>query len=87
MTKVDKSRNRGFVVENGNWNTVPQSYVNNQRNLKHFRFEVKGDSIKLLVDGVNEASFFNDEFTQGRIGLFISEETTIDDFKVREILE
>jgi len=75
------------IVENGEWNVVPKSYVNDQRSVKHFRFEVNGDSIKLLIDGVNESSFFDDKFTQGRIGLFISKDTVIDDFKVREILE
>ena len=76
-----------YVVEDGIWNAVPQTRVKDQRNLKHFRFEVNGDSIKLQIDGVNEASFFNDEFSQGRIGLFISKDTVIDDFKVKEILE
>ena len=75
------------IVENGEWNVVPKSYVNDQRNIKHFLFEVKGDSVKLLIDGVNESSFFDDKFTHGRIGLFISKDTVIDGFKVREVLD
>ena len=76
-----------YVVENGEWNIVPQTYFLKQRKVSNFRFEVKGDSIKVYIDGIIESSFFDDKFTQGRIGLFVSKDTVIDDFKVREILE
>ena len=76
-----------YVVENGEWNIVPQTYFLEQREVSNFRFEVKGDSIKVYIDGIIESSFFDDKFAQGRIGLFISKDTVIDDFKVREVLD
>jgi hypothetical protein len=76
-----------YVVKNGEWNIVPQTYSLKQRKVTDFRFEVKGDSIKVYIDGIIESSFFDDKFSQGRIGLFISKDTVIDDFKIKEILE
>jgi DNA-binding CsgD family transcriptional regulator len=76
-----------YVVENGEWNTVPQSHLNDGKRDKNFRFEAKGDSIKFYSDGTIASSFFDSKFPQGRIGLFISTNTVIDNFKVREILE
>ena len=50
------------VVENGEWNNVPQTYFLEQRKINNFRFEVKGDSIKVYIDGIIESSFFDDKF-------------------------
>ena len=76
-----------YVVKNGEWNIVPQTYFLEQRKVKNFRFEVKANSIKVYVDGLIESSFFNDEFAKGRIGLFLSKNSIIDNFKVREVLD
>jgi len=75
------------VVESGEWNAVPQTYSLKQRKATNFLFEVKGNAVKVYVDGVLESSFFDNKFNQGRIGLFMAENTIIDDFKIKEILE
>jgi len=76
-----------YVVENGSWNQIPQSDFRLGTETYNIRIVVKDDSITLYVDGMNESSFFSSKFPQGRIGLLIAQETLIDNFKVREILE
>ena len=81
------SQSRWHIVENGGWNEVPQSEFRPGSDFVNYRIVVNGTSITTYIDGVQKSSFFDDRFLQGRVGIMITEETMIDDFKVREILE
>lgn len=75
------------VVENGDWSILPQSSTRLGVNMKNFKFDVKGNSVTLYIDGVKAYSFFNEKYPQGRVGLMIAQDTVIDNFKIKEILE
>jgi len=81
------AESRCHVVENGNWNEVPQSGFRAGADFIQIKITAIDDLITIYVDGIKKASFFDKKFTQGRVGLMLTEETLIDDFKVREILE
>jgi len=82
------SESRWHIVENGSWNKVPQSgFRPGYDDFLEFKITVIDNLITIYVDGLKKASFFDDRFSQGRVGLKITEETLIDDFIVCEILD
>jgi hypothetical protein len=76
-----------YVVENGDWDAMPQSDQRVGTGMKNFRMVANGDSITMYIDGVNVYSFYSDKYPQGRVGFLIGAETIIDNFKIKEILE
>jgi len=76
-----------YVIENGDWNVMPQSDQRLGSGMKNFRIVANGDSITMYVDGVNVYSFYSNKYPQGRVGFLIGAETIIDNFKIKEILE
>ncbi len=74
-----------FIVKNGVWNEVPQSDYNPGWETSNFRIEVEGGSMSVYGNGLLGSSIFDNTYTEGRIGLMIGENTTLDDFVVREI--
>jgi len=75
------------IVRNGEWSEVPQSGFKPGYSPYIFRIIVKDDKISVFLDDELKASFFNNEYIQGRIALKIYDVTSIDNFKIREILE
>jgi hypothetical protein len=75
------------IVRNGDWSEVPQSDFKPGYSPYIFRIIVKDDKISVFLDDELKASFFNNEYIQGRIALKIYDVTSIDNFKIREILE
>ncbi len=79
------SQSRWHIVENGEWNEVPQSEFRPGSDFVEYKIVIKGNSITTYIGGVQKLSFFDDKFSQGRVGIMITEETLVDNFKVKEI--
>ena len=75
------------IVRNGEWGEVPQSSFKPGYSPYIFRIIVKNDKISVFLNDDLKASFFSNEYNEGRIALKIYDATSIDNFKVREILE
>ena len=79
-----------FVVQGGKWNEVPNSLIKYQSNvsgLHNHRITVNNGIVTFYRDGIQQFSFISDKYPSGRIGLMVSQRTTVDDFKIKEILE
>jgi len=76
------------IVQNNKWNVIPKSdeAIPSFIHLYNFRITANKNIITLYIDGEQKFSFVDSKFPQGRVGLLISENTVIDNFKVKEIL-
>jgi len=81
------SQSRWHIVENGDWNEVPQSEFRPGSGFVEYKIVVKGNSITTYIGGIQKLAFFDDKFSHGRVGIMITEETLIDNFIVKEILD
>ena len=55
--------------------------------IKNYRITVVDSLVTIYRNGSKIISFVSEQYPQGKIALKITNESTIDDFKVREILE
>lgn len=76
-----------YIVEEGNWSEIPQSEYNVENAGSNLMINVIDGQIALYENGMKATSFFDSRFKNGRIALRIFPEATIDNFKVKEILE
>ena len=76
-----------YIIENGNWNEVPQSEFDPSNEIKNFRLTIKNNLITIYENGEKRTSYYDSRFEKGRIVIKIFAETVFDDFIVREIFE
>ncbi len=76
-----------FILENGDWNVVPQTNITPIYADRNFRFTIKDNLFTVYINGEKVTSFYDTRYVNGRIALKLFENNVIDDFKVREILE
>ena len=76
-----------YIIENGNWNEVPQSEFDPSNEMKNFRLTIENSLITIYENGEKRTSYYDSRFEKGRIAIKMFAETVIDDFIVREILE
>lgn len=77
-----------FIVVNGKWNEIPNSRTGiDWSEVINHRITVNKNTITLYINGIQQFSFVDTKFTQGRVGLLIHPDTQIDNFKVKEILD
>ncbi|MDP2965863.1 MAG: helix-turn-helix transcriptional regulator [Pelolinea sp.] len=74
-----------YVVKNGSWNEIPKSEFSPGYDTLRFKVQVQGGNMSVYVDGTLMASFFDNGYSQGRVILKISENTTIDNFVIKEL--
>lgn len=77
-----------FIVENGIWNEIPDSRKSFfwTDGINH-RITVEGNLITVYINGMQHFSLVDTRYTQGRVGIMVHEDTQIDNFKIKEILE
>jgi len=77
------------IVKNGKWNAIPDSTDHSDKNLNlnDFRITVNKSSITFYINGIQNFSFVDSNYPQGRVVLKVSQGSTFDDFKVTEILD
>lgn len=76
-----------YFVEEGHWSEIPQSEYNVENEGSNLMINVIDGQIALYENGMKATSFFDSRFKNGRIALRIFPEATIDNFKVKEILD
>ena len=74
-----------YVVKNGSWNEIPKSEFSPGYDTLRFKVQVEGGNMSVYVDGTLMSSFFDNGYSQGRVILKISENTTIDNFVIKEL--
>ena len=74
-----------YIVKNGKWSEVPQSGFNPGSEEHHFKIQAEGGSLAVYVDGMLMSSLYDTSFNQGKVNLRISENTTIDNFVIKEL--
>lgn len=77
-----------FIIENGDWNEIPNSKteVDWSENINH-RITANGNIITVYINGIKHFSFVDSKYTQGRVGIMVHDNTQIDNFKIKEILD
>lgn len=74
-----------YNVKNGSWREVPKSEFSPGSENHRFKIQMQEGNMAVYVDGMLMSSFFDDSFSQGRVILRISENTTIDNFAIKEL--
>jgi hypothetical protein len=76
-----------YIVENGNWNRVPESYVQDliQINDHEIEIDIEGNFFQAYVDGNPQANFYDDRYTIGGLGLRIDKFVSVDDWLVKAL--
>ena len=73
------------IVQNGEWMEIPQSEFMPGNEQLNFRITIKDNKFSVFVNDELKTSFFDEKYKKGQVALKLHPETTIDDFKVREI--
>ena len=76
-----------FIIENGDWNEVPQAEFTPKQGEKTFRVTIENGLFTVYLNGVKQTSFFDNRYSKGRITLKLFANNAIDNFKVREIID
>jgi hypothetical protein len=76
-----------YIVENGDWSMVPESYVQDliQKNDHEIEIDIEGNFFQAYVDGNPQANFYDDRYTSGGLGLRIDKFVTVDDWLVKAL--
>ena len=75
-----------YTVIDGTWQLVPgqESGLGIGSGMVKVVVQVLGNEFTISADGVRLASFFDDSFTSGKVGLRLAKDTLIDNFRVVE---
>lgn len=74
-----------FIVKGGSWKEVTTSEFSPGYDTLRFRIQVEDGNIAVYVGGLLMSSFHDNSFSQGKVILRISENTTVDNFKISKI--
>jgi len=79
----------GYIEENGEFTEVPNTKMDFEYDydIKTQRITVQDGVVTVYRFGSKIISFVDERFTSGRVAIKITNESTIDDFKIKEILE
>ena len=87
--KLSRYETLWSIVKSGKWNAISESadHLRSEFPRDVIRITVNKNSITLYINSTQRFSFVDSKYPQGRVLLKVCPGTTIDNFKVKEILE